>query len=236
MHDRIERPLPKRFYKTVQASNDRRILLDGRPVKTPLKASLQLPNAELAEAVAAEWAAQVGVVNPALMPLTRLANTAIDRATAERTNIIAELVRYAGNDLVCYWADRPPELLQLQKDHWQPVLDWAAGELGTPPNRVFGLAHEAQPPGLLRSVESRLEELNNWHLTASYLLTTLTGSILIALMQLQGAQEAQAAWSAANVEEDYQIGKWGEDWEAKIRRDAREREFNGLVHFLALLR
>jgi chaperone required for assembly of F1-ATPase len=235
MRDRIERPLPKRFYKLAQASDDNRILLDGRPVKSPLKAVLQLPNRGLAEAVAAEWAVQGDVVNPALMPFTRLANTAIDRATAERANILAEIEKYAGNDLVCYWADRPPELVQRQRAHWQPVLDWATDTLGTPPIAVVGLTHQPQPDAMLQATRQRIAALNNWQLTAIYLLTTLTGSALIALMQSAGQLAPEAAWAAANVDEDYQISQWGEDWEAKIRREARRREFEGLVQFLALL-
>jgi chaperone required for assembly of F1-ATPase len=213
-----------------------RILLDGRPLKTPLKNPFQLPSRKIADVVAAEWDAQQKDVNPALMPVTKLANTAIDRATVERAHVIEEIVQYAGNDLVCYWVDRPPELVQRQQEHWQPVMNWVEAKLSAKPLRATGLTHVDQPERLVVAVRTRVETLNAWQLTAVYLLTTLMGSAFIALMQLDDALDADAAWAAANVEEDYQISQWGEDWEAKIRREARERDYKGLVHFLSLLR
>ena len=104
----IIRKLPRKFYKSVEVSDTNGIMLDGRPVKTPMKNVLTLPNRQLAEAVAAEWADQVKVIDPELMPMTKMANTALDRATAEREHVLAEIVQYAGSDLVCYWTDRPP--------------------------------------------------------------------------------------------------------------------------------
>jgi chaperone required for assembly of F1-ATPase len=116
------------------------------------------------------------------------------------------------------------------------VLDEAHRAFGTLPRRIVGLIHEPQPAALLDSVKQRLTGLDNWQLTAAYLLTTLLGSAFIALGQLEGQIDAEAAWAAANVEEDYQSSLWGDDWEARIRREARHREFQGLVQFLALLR
>ena len=130
--DRIDRPLPKRFYKQVSISEDNGILLDGRTVKTPLKAVLRLPNRALAEAVVEEWRAQEKFINPALMPLTKLANTAIDRATTERQKVLDEITQYAGSDLVCYFAKTPPALLERQRQHWQPALQWVEQEQKRP--------------------------------------------------------------------------------------------------------
>jgi chaperone required for assembly of F1-ATPase len=234
--DKFERPLPKRFYKSVQVSDTLGILLDGRPVKSPLKRALVLPRRALADAIAAEWDAQADVINPALMPLTKLANTALDRAVDERASVIAEIVSYAGNDMTCYWADRPPELVERQTTHWQPVLDWAERTFGTVPKQVIGLSHVAQPEALTLAVRKHVELLDQWQLTLAYLLTTLTGSAFIALMFRSSAIAADAAWAATNLEEDYQISQWGQDWEAKIRHEARQRDFNGLVHFHSLLR
>jgi chaperone required for assembly of F1-ATPase len=138
---RAEKPLPKRFYKDVQVSKENRILLDGRSVKTPLKAVLQLPNRRLADAVAAEWTAQADVINPALMPLTKLANTAIDRATSERIHVVNEIVQYAASDLVLYRADKPEKLVSLQQQHWNPVLDWAQASLDAKFESTAGIVH-----------------------------------------------------------------------------------------------
>jgi chaperone required for assembly of F1-ATPase len=234
--DTYKRPLPKRFYKSVEVSESFGILLDGRSIKTPLKKPFVMPNRALADAVADEWRAQVEFINPALMPVTKLANTAIDRATTERIGVIDEIVKYAGNDMVCYWADRPPELVTYQRENWQPILDWAATTFGTAPKTANGIAHVEQPETLLSAVKKNIETLDPWQLTACYLMTTLIGSTLIAMMHQQNALSADATWRAANVEEDYQISQWGEDWEAKIRRESRQNDFNGLVHFLELLR
>lgn len=228
--------LPRRFYTTVAVGAGNAIVLDGKPVKTPLKQNLELPNRPLADAVAAEWTAQDKVIDPATMPLTRLANTAIDRARQERQHVLKEIVDYAGSDLVCYWADRPPELVQRQRQHWQPVLDWANATLGAPFAARAGIVHQPQPQAALDVVAERAAALDPWHLTALYLLTTLTGSTLISLMLIAGALAPEAAWAAAHVDEDYQISQWGEDEEAQARRQGRRVEFDGLVQFLRLLR
>jgi chaperone required for assembly of F1-ATPase len=231
----IVRKLPRRFYKSVEVSDTNAILLDGRPVKTPMKNALALPNRALAEAVAAEWVAQVKVIDPELMPITKLANTALDRATAEREHVLGEIVEYAGSDLVCYWTDRPPELVQLQRKHWQPVLDWANAELPAQFRNATSITHIAQDDASLVAVRKRAETLDNWQLTGVYILMTLMGSSLLAL-RLQAGGDADAAWAAAHVDEDYQISQWGEDSEAILRRAGRRREFDGLVQFFELLR
>ncbi len=235
MKDRIERPLPKRFYKDVQVSEENRILLDGRGVKTPLKATLQLPNRRLAEAVAAEWAAQTEVINPALMPLTKLANTAIDRATSERPHVVNEIVQYAGSDLVLYRADKPEKLVALQQQHWDPALAWAQTTLDAKFESIAGVVHKMQDESALTALRVAVENKGAWRLTALYLLTTLTGSALLALMLEQNAATPDTIWSAAHVDEDFQVSQWGEDWEAKLRRDSRRRDFDGLVQFISLL-
>jgi chaperone required for assembly of F1-ATPase len=230
----IERKLPRRFYKSVEVSDRNAILLDGRAVKTPMKNALSLPNHALAEAVAAEWVAQVKVVDPELMPLTKLANTALDRATAEREHVLAEITQYAGSDLVCYWVDRPPELVALQRRYWQPVLEWANATLPAQFRHASSITHIAQDEGSLAAVRRRAEALDHWQLTGVYILMTLLGSSLLAF-QLQAGADPDAAWAAAHVDEDYQISQWGEDHEAIARRKSRRLEFDGLVQFFQLL-
>jgi chaperone required for assembly of F1-ATPase len=233
--ERLVRPLLKRFYKTVTVSEAHGILLDGRTVKTPLKAVVALPNAALAEAVAAEWRAQDKLINPAFMPMTKLANTAIDRATAERAAVVKEIVDYAGSDLVCYWAATPPELVQRQSQHWQVIVDWAEATLGAKFKIARGITHVPQSAAAIAAVQCFVEVQDQWRLTALYLLTTLTGSTLLSCMALVGALAPDAAWAAAHVDEDYQIENWGLDWEAEQRLTSRRNEFNGLVRFVSLL-
>jgi chaperone required for assembly of F1-ATPase len=231
-----KRVYPRKFYKAVDISDHNAILLDGRPVKTPMKHALQLPTRILAEAVAAEWIAQDKVIDPEAMPITKLANTALDRATSERENVINEIVDYAGSDLVCYWADRPPELVALQRRHWQPVLDWANAALPAGFKTALSITHIEQDAASLAAVRRRAESLDAWALTGVYLLMTLTGSSLLALMCHARAAESDVIWAAAHVDEDYQISQWGEDDEAVKRRAGRKREFDGLVGYFGLIK
>jgi chaperone required for assembly of F1-ATPase len=231
----FNRELPRRFYKAVSMTAEHGVSLDGRPIKTPMKNALRLPTAALAAAVAAEWEGQVKVIDTETMPLTKLANTALDRATAERAHVLQEVVDYAGSDLVCYGADRPPELVALQRTHWQPALRWAEEALAERFTQATGVTHVAQSPAALAAVRRRAEGFDAWQLTGTYLLMTLTGSALLALMLQAGAADAERVWQAAHVDEDYQISEWGEDHEAVKRRAHRRREFDGLVRFFALL-
>ncbi|MEP6828014.1 MAG: ATP12 family chaperone protein, partial [Aestuariivirga sp.] len=139
--DRVDRPLPKRFYNTVTVSDDLSILLDGRAVKTPIKQKLILPKRSLAEAVAEEWRAQDKLINPATMPLTKLANTALDRVRTERAHVAGEVECFVGNDLVCYRAAEPTQLVALQAGAWDPVLTWANAALNAQFVTTKGVIH-----------------------------------------------------------------------------------------------
>ena len=233
--DRVDRPLPKRFYKVVGVGQDFAILLDGRGVKTPLKAKLQLPNAAVAEAVAAEWQAQELLINPASMPLTKLANTAIDRVTTERAFICDEIKAYAANDLLYYRAEAPSELVALQSQHWNPVLTWASIFIAAPFQTTHGVIHIAQPKETLAAIDRHVETLAGFHLIIAHNLTILTGSALLAFKLMAKASHADAVWTAAHVDEDFQISQWGADHEATARRAYRRQDFEATVRFLALL-
>ncbi len=234
--DRYERPLRKRFYKLVSISDDNTILLDGRVAKTPMKAVMRLPTRGLAEAVAREWEAQDKFINPGAMPVTRYANAAIDRAVVERKSVLDEIARYAGNDLVCYRADRPPALVQMQSLHWDPVLAFARASMGADFRATIGVVHVAQSPAAIAKARHVAAVLDAYHFTALSNLTTLTGSALLSLMLLEGAISGEAAWLAAHVDEDYQIAEWGEDDEAKARRAGRRLDYDALLQILDLLR
>jgi chaperone required for assembly of F1-ATPase len=232
--DRIHRPLPKRFYKSVAVTNQLGIALDGRNVKTPLRAPLVLPTRPLAEAVAAEWDAQVDVINPHAMPLTKLANTAIDRATAEKSKIAAEILEFAGSDMVCYRAESPAGLVQRQITLWDPVIVWAKADLSVDFTTVNSITHKRQPPAALQALEAHIKLLDPFSFVAVHNLTTLTGSALLAAMVATGKIRPDAAWLAANLDEDWQIEIWGEDEEAMARRAGRFTEFSACVRFVNL--
>lgn len=224
----------RRFYKEVAVTPELGIALDGRAVKTPMKLALQLPNAALAGAVAAEWAGQGAEINPAGMIMTRLANTAIDRVRPDRMRIEAEVCDYANSDLVCYRAEGPAELVRRQAGLWDPVVDWARTALDAPFEVTAGLIHRPQPEGALAATAVAARALSDFELAASHTVMTLSGSALIGLMLARAALLPEEAWRAAHVDEDYQAEYWGADAEAEARRAAREAEFLAACRFLAL--
>lgn len=228
--------LRRRFYKTATVTDELGVALDGRPLKTPMKAALQLPTRPLAEAVAEEWAGQGEEINPGGMTFTKLANTAIDRVRPGRARIEAEVSDYANSDLVCYRADRPPELVDRHRKNWDPVVDWARTELDAPFEVTEGVIHKAQAPAAITAHALALKDLNEFELAAYHTIMTLTGSALIAMMLARRATVPEAAWIAAHVDEDYQIEQWGQDSEAQARRAARYGEFMASCRFMALAR
>ncbi len=232
------RPLPKRFYKEAAVAGEEApfaIALDGRPVKTPLKRPLAMPQRALAEAVAAEWQRQGEHVDPATMPLTRLANTALDRVAGDEARIIAEIAEYVGSDLLCYRAEGPEGLIEREARHWDPVLVWARAHLAHPFIATTGLVHQPQPEPTLAAVREHLARRDAFVLTALHNMATLTGSALLAMAVEAEHLDADAAWAAAHVDEDWQIEQWGADEEAERRRQARRDEFDASTALLALV-
>lgn len=232
------RPAPKRFYKAVtlaEVPGGYGIALDGRPLRTPARAPLVLPRRALAEAIAAEWQAQVGDIVPATMVLARLANTAIDRVAGREQAVADDILAYAGADLLCYRAEAPDRLAARQAAAWDPPLSWAAQALGSHFVCVAGIVHHPQPQGALAALGRELERQGPFRLAALHTVTTLTASAILALALRQGAISPDDAWTAAHVDEDWQIEQWGEDAEAAARRAARRHEFDCAVRLLELL-
>ena len=235
--DTMAKPLIKRFYKTASVGEGAffQILLDGRVVRTPAKRALTLSTRVAADAVAAEWAAQEEMIKPATMPLTRFANTAIDAVAGQLDDVASDIVAYAGRDLVCYRALSPPVLVAAQADKWDPILHWTAETLRARFTVVAGLMPVEQPNAALYPIASALEPHEAFRLTALHVMTTLTGSALLALAHARGYLSAEDAWAAAHVDEDYQIALWGQDDEALDRRKRRTAEFFAASRFLKLV-
>lgn len=230
---------PKRFYKTAsQRAGDEgyEILLDGKPVRTPARKELRIANEALARMIVSEWEAQGEKIDPASMPMTRRANTAIDRVKGRERDVAADIVSYAGTDLLCYRAQSPQALIDLQRNHWDPVLDWAARAFGASFEVRSGITHIEQPAAALEGVANRMNDFDYLALTALHTMTTLTGSALLVLAFAAGELDAGKVWQAAHVDEDWQISQWGEDAEAAARREARREEFDCDVRFLELVR
>lgn len=231
--------LPKRFYQRAASVGRREggygVELDGCPVRTPGKSLLKLQCRPLADAVAAEWEAQEKVINPAIMPLTKLANTAIDRIEPDNSNALNEILPYAGSDLLCYRASNPRSLQQQQAEIWDPYLQAVEGKLGAKFIITNTISHVDQPDSAISAIAGWLENLSAFQLAAVHTLTTLSGSVILAFAAVEGFARAGEIFHAAHVDEHWQIAQWGEDAEAKQRLDLRLSEIKAACRFLDLL-
>ena len=231
-------PALRRFYKRAEVvaadGGGFAVWLDDRAVRTPGKRPLVASTRAVAELIAAEWAAQGETIEPTSMPTTRLANSAIDGVADALAATRAAIANYAATDLVCYRAAAPEALVALQAAAYDAVLAWARDTLGAGLVTTVGVAHVAQPEAAIVAARAAVEAYADpFAVAALHVMTNLTGSLLIALMTARGALSAEAAWRAAHVDEDFQIGLWGEDDEAKRRRAARRRDFEAAAKVLA---
>jgi chaperone required for assembly of F1-ATPase len=220
---------PKRFYKDVAmepAGAGYLLKLDGRRAMTPARQPLVVPTRSLADAVAAEWAGQGELIDPAAMPVTRLANSALDGVAPRMREVRAEVLAYAGTDLLCYRADGPERLVARQHAAWDPILAWAEARLGGRFMLAEGIVHVPQPEGTVAALRDLIAAFDEpFRLAGLSLATTLSGSALIALALAEDALDPDAAWAAAHVDEDWNIAQWGEDAEAAARRAHRFADF-----------
>lgn len=232
-------PKAKRFYKIVAVGEEGgqfRILLDGRPVKTPIKKTLETPHRALAEAVAAEWQAQATEIDPVLMPLTRLLSTAIDRVANERAAMTASLLAYIDTDLMCYRAQHPNVLKQRQATVWQPILDWLEATHGIGLCVAEGILPVTQPASARAAAEHLLSTLSVETFTAAQAAAGATGSVALGIALAQGRITPAEAFAASILDETYQNETWGKDYEAMERRRRIEAEVAAVGRFLALIR
>lgn len=228
----------KRFYKEATARaapGGWEIVLDGRPVRTPGRLPLVLPSERLAEAIAEEWRAQGDKVDPRSMPLTGLANAAIDRIAPDPHAFARSLSRYGESDLLCYRAETPAALVDRQAAAWDPLLTWARRRFDADFEVVCGIIHRPQPSAALDRVGKAVSARGPFELAALSPLVTISGSLLIALALAERAIDLETAWTAATLDEAWQAEKWGEDPEAAAALAARRRDFDAAWRFLELL-
>lgn len=229
----------KRFWtrvETTQSAGGYSVALDDRPVHTPSKAPFDLPSRALAEAVAAEWEAQQGEIDPQSMPLTRLANSALDKVAVQREAVAGLLADYGANDLLCYRATGPDGLVERQAEHWGALLDWAQTDLGILLRVQAGLMPIAQPDASRAEILRRTAALDPFDLTGLHELVTLSGSWVIGYAALTEAHPPEALWQAALVDELWQEEHWGADEEATEAREARREAFLVAHRFACLAR
>lgn len=239
----MKRPLPKKFYSEVSIEPQGEgfaIALDGKPVRTPARAPLFAPTRALAEAMAEEWRRQRAEIDPADMPITRMVNTALDGVAREMAATAAEIAKFAGSDLICYRAGEPESLVAAQNAAWDPVLAHFRDSYAARFVCAEGVIFVDQPAESLAVIEGLVareaaQADGALRLTALHVMTTLTGSALIALALTEGALGFDAAWSAAHVDEDHEIRLWGEDEEASARRAGRLKEMRAAYELYAAL-
>ena len=226
--------LPQRFYTTVATlptPTGTAILLDGRPVKTPGKQPLHVPTLALASLIAAEWLAQGKFIDPTTMPITRLANTTIDAVAPNAAAVGDDIVQFAGSDALCYRAVESV-LAAKQAAAWDPVLTWAEQALGATFSVVSGIVHVPQPAPTLNAIAHDLKGKSPFQIASIHVMTTLMGSAVLALAVAHRHLTPSEAWTAAHIDEDWQISTWGTDEEAQARREARWRDFQAAVALL----
>jgi chaperone required for assembly of F1-ATPase len=226
--------LRRRFYRNAaiaSAADSHGVVLDGKPIHTPARRLLAAPSPVLAEAIAAEWEAQRELIDPATMPLTRLANSIIDGVADAEAPVAAEIEKYLASDLLFYRAATPQKLRERQAQEWDPILAWARDALGADFKVGEGVVHIAQPEAALKAAAAAIPT-DPWQLGAVHVVTTLTGSALIALALLRGRLTADAAWQAAHVDEDWNMEQWGKDEMALERRAFRFAELQAAATVL----
>jgi chaperone required for assembly of F1-ATPase len=227
----------KRFWKEVAIDGDRGIRLDDRPVRTPGRLPLILANPALADAVADEWraVAEGAEIDPRAMPLTGLANAAIDRVAPDPAAFATGLAVFGESDLLCYRADAPPDLVARQAMVWDPLLDWARARYDVHIEVTTGILHRPQPPLTLTRLGEAVFAKNAWELAGLSPIVTIGGSLIAALALAEGAATAEDIWRAVELDEDWQVEQWGRDDLSLGALEARRRDFEAGVRFLELL-
>jgi chaperone required for assembly of F1-ATPase len=232
-------PKLKKFYRDVSVAvgdTGHRILLDGKPVRTPARQFLAAPSMPLAEAIAGEWRRQDTYIRPETMPLTKLANTAIDRVTAARAGVIAETVKLGESDLVCYRAEAPAELVARQSARWDPLLAWLSERFGASLQTTQGIGFVTQPKDALGALARAVDVYDDFALAGFSVAAALTGSLVVALALAEEELDAEAAFAAAELDEAYQAERWGRDAEAEARLAGLKAELMAAEQWLKLLR
>jgi chaperone required for assembly of F1-ATPase len=229
----------KRFYKDVSISTVEGgfgVKLDGKPIKTPAGQPLTVPSAALAEALAAEWEAQGETIVPSSMPLTQMVSTALDRIKLTRNQVKVHLAGFGASDMLCYRADSPADLVELQSASWQPWLDWAARELDAPLAIATGVVPVVQEEDSLAALRRRVDSYDDWVLTALQSLAPCLGSLVLSLAVIEGKLAADEAFALSYLEERFQNDRWGQDHEAKVRLDGLRQEVLAAARLMALIK
>jgi len=224
----------KRFYKSVSVGDGNTVLLDARTLKTPRGGSLDLPTRALAEVIADEWRMQGDEIDPQSMPFTKLANTAIDGITPRCEEVIAEIIAFAKHDHLCYRTDAPAELVRRQSEAWDPLLNWVAERHGAPLLVAKGITSVAQPESSVAALRRAVEAFDPFALAALHVTASICGSLVLGLAVAGKRVSAEEAFALSQIDEQFQVEKWGLDSEAEARAKRLEQELVTAARFLKL--
>jgi chaperone required for assembly of F1-ATPase len=225
----------KRFWKEARAEGGE-VLLDGRPVRTPKRNPLALPTSALAQAIAAEWSAVGEELDPRALPLTGLANAAVDIVASDRLSFAQSLAKYGESDLLAYRVESPQALVARQAAEWDPLLDWVLARYDVHVGLAAGVIHRPQPAATVARLRDATAARSDFELAALSPLVTIGGSLIAGLALLERAFDPDTVWTAVNLDELWQEEQWGEDALAMKAREERRREWDAAVRFLELLR
>jgi chaperone required for assembly of F1-ATPase len=231
-------PQRKRFYANAgvgEADGGFSIALDGKPIKTPSGRELIAPVRSIADAIASEWNAQGETIDPLTMPLTRFANSVAEGVTDKIDAVADDIAKYLGSDLLFYRAGHPEALVAREAAHWDPILFWAADTLGAHFILADGIVHVRQPDSAVAAARAALPG-DAWQVAALHVVTSLTGSALLALALFHGVVDSDQVWAAAHVDEDWNMEKWGGDEEVAARRAARLVDFRAAAGILTAMK
>jgi len=219
----------KRFWKDaaiVAADDGHTVELDGRPIKTPAKRTLVVPTLQMAKAIAAEWQAQEGVIDPRTMPCTKTANAALDKVSIQHAEVADMLAAYGDCDLLCYRADSPQELVDRQNERWDPMLDWAEGALGVRLKTRVGIMHVPQDPAAVAQMTGQVHALDKFQLAAFHDLVSLSGSLVLGFAAAYDAHDIDTLWALSRLDEVWQAEIWGADDEAEELAAIKKASFH----------
>jgi len=231
-------PQRKRFYAradVTESDGGFAVTLDGKSIRTPSGRVITAPSRDIAQAIAAEWEAQKETINPLTMPMTRFANSVVEAVVNRVDDVSADIAKYFSSDLLFYRAGHPEALVARESAHWDGVLFWAADTLGAHFMLAQGIVHVSQPDSAIEAARAALPT-DPWLVAAMHVVTTLTGSALLALALLHGVRDADQVWAAAHVEEDWNAEQWGVDEEAASRRAARLVDFEAATQIFKALK
>jgi chaperone required for assembly of F1-ATPase len=232
-------PTAKRFWKDVTARPREEgfgVWLDERALSTPAKAPFVVPTEALANKIVAEWDAQKSKIDPQSMPFTRTANAAIDKVSAQKSEVADLLAAYGDSDLLCYRADSPVTLVESQNAAWDPILDWAETVLGAKLEKRTGVMHSPQNKASMRILSQKVHKLNNFELAAFHDLVSISGSLIIGFAVLDQFKSVETLWNASRIDENWQIERWGEDDEAQAELEVKRAAFCHAADFIETIK